>query len=52
MRFIWTSYDYVSPKDTYYPDIVVGGIADVRMYDYPVGPKPALKWTIRSVYSV
>lgn len=45
MRVIWTSFDYLSGpfcypfQSKYYPDIVVGGIVDFRLYSYPEGPK-------------
>jgi len=31
---------------------VVGGVIDFRLFQYPEGPRPAMKWTIRNVFSV
>jgi cancer susceptibility candidate protein 1 len=53
IRAIWTSYDDVTIRTgTYYPDIVVGGVVDFRLYQYPEGPRQAMKWTVRNVYSI
>lgn len=51
MRCLWTSFDYVTGED-YYPDIVVGGVAEFKLFSYPEGEKKVMKWTMRNVYSV
>lgn len=40
MRTIWLANDYLS-INKYCPDIIVGGILDIRLYQYPEGPKKA-----------
>ena len=30
----------------------VGGVVDFRLFQYPEGPRPAMKWTVRNVFSV
>eukprot|EP00347_Sterkiella_histriomuscorum_P021634 403333299 len=53
IRTVWTSFDYVSSNYGHYqPDIVVGGITDFRLFQYPEGPRAAMKWTMRNVFSV
>ena len=53
MRAIWTSYDDITVQTgTYYPDIIVGGVIDFRLFQFPEGPRPAMKWTVRNVFSV
>ena len=50
---MWRSYDDVTVNaGPYYPDIVVGGVVDFRIFQYPEGPRPAMKWTVRNVYSI
>lgn len=45
IRSLWTSYDDISGKTgvlgerTYYPDIVVGGVVDFRLFQYPEGAR-------------
>jgi hypothetical protein len=34
-RCLWTSYDYLSSHNIQ-DDIVVGGIVDFQMYNYPI----------------
>jgi cancer susceptibility candidate protein 1 len=52
-RCIWTSYDYMSP-DKIQDDLVVGGIVDFQMYEYPkiCELKPSNKWAVRKVLPV
>jgi hypothetical protein len=56
IRALWTSYDDLSIKSsltgekTYQPDLVVGGVVDFRLYQYPEGSRQAMKWTVRNVY--
>jgi len=53
IRAMWRSYDDVTVNaGPYYPDIVVGGVVDFRIFQYPEGPRPAMKWTVRNVYSI
>ena len=53
IRAIWTSYDDVTVRTgTYYPDIVVGGVVDFRLYQYAEGSRQAMKWTVRNVFSI
>jgi hypothetical protein len=50
---MWRSYDDVTANaENYYPMIVVGGVVDFRLFQYPEGPRPAMKWTVRNVFSV
>jgi hypothetical protein len=50
---MWRSYDDVTVNSgSYYPDIIVGGVVDFRLFQYPEGPRPAMKWTERNVFSV
>lgn len=57
IRALWTSYDDVSIKPgpngekSLLSDIVVGGIVDFRLYQYPEGSRQAMKWTVRNVYT-
>jgi hypothetical protein len=30
----------------------VGGVIDFRLFQFPEGPRPAMKWTVRNVFSV
>jgi hypothetical protein len=41
MRCLWTSFDYVTGED-YYPDLVVGGIAEFKLFSYPEGEKKVM----------
>lgn len=52
IRTVWTSFDYLQSPEQYCPDIVVGGITDFRFFSYPEGPRQAMKWTMRNVFSV
>ena len=53
IRAMWKSYDDVSSEaGPYYPDIIVGGIVDFRLYQFPELSRQAMKWTIRSILSV
>lgn len=52
VRSIWTSYDYLSSPYEYYPFIVVGGISNFSLYNFPDTAKQYMKWTMRPVHSV
>lgn len=41
LRCLWTSYDYVTGEG-YYPDLVVGGVAEFKLFSYPEGEKKVL----------
>lgn len=30
----------------------MGGVIDFRLFQFPEGPRPAMKWTVRNVFSV
>lgn len=47
-RCLWTSYDYLSQYNIQ-DDIVVGGIVDFQMYEYPKQCLKSHKWTMRKV---
>lgn len=49
---MWTSYDNVTVQTgAYCPDMVIGGVVDFRLYQYPEGARQAMKWTVRNVFS-
>lgn len=50
-RCLWTSYDYLSPHKIQ-DDIVVGGVVDFQMYEYPKASQKAHKWVMRKVLPV
>jgi hypothetical protein len=45
-RCLWTSYDYCSINNIQ-DDIVVGGIVDFQMFQYPTNCMKANKWVMR-----
>lgn len=47
-RCLWTSYDYLSQYKVQ-DDIVVGGVVDFQMYEYPKQCLRSHKWTMRKV---
>ena len=49
IRALWTSFDYVTGYQ-YSPDIVVGGVIDFRLFQYPEGPRQALSKLLFCVY--
>ncbi len=51
LRTLWTSFDYFN-KERYNVDMVVGGIVDLRLYEYPDMPVSKIGWNIRNIYSV
>lgn len=30
----------------------MGGVVDFRLFQFPEGPRPAMKWTVRNVFTV
>lgn len=50
-RCLWTSYDYLSAHKIQ-DDIVVGGVVDFQMYEYPKSANKAHKWVMRKVLPV
>jgi len=50
-RCLWTSYDYCSLSKIQ-DDIVVGGIVDFQMYQYPTQCVKTNKWVMRSILPV
>lgn len=44
------AYDDVS-HDVYTPEIVIGGILHIDIFNFPQLPKKQLKWTMRSILS-
>ena len=51
LRSFWNSNDYLSCS-SYHEDFVVGGIVDIRLYQYPEECKQAQNWIMRSVHAV
>lgn len=50
-RCLWTSYDYLSP-DKIQDDLVVGGVVDFQIFEYPKSSIKAHKWVMRKVLPV
>lgn len=50
-RCLWTSFDYLSSLKIQ-DDIVVGGIVDFQMYQYPTACQKSNKWVMRQVLPV
>jgi len=50
-RCLWTSYDYLSQYKIQ-DDIVVGGVVDFQMYEYPKQCLRSHKWTMRKVLPI
>lgn len=51
MKMLWTSYNFIT-KENYYPDLTVGGIVDMKFYQFPEIFKEQKHWKIRNVFSV
>jgi len=50
-RCLWTAFDYLSAYKEQ-DDIVVGGLVDFQMYQYPQACQKSHKWVMRKVLPV
>lgn len=51
MRAFWQCYDDYSNK-AYNPDLPVGGILNIELFNFPEIPKTHGKWTMRDIFSM
>lgn len=47
----WAAFNWIT-KERYYPDLAVGGVVDLKFYEYPEKFNEQKHWKIRFVYEV